>query len=123
MNESILDNVKRMVGVDPSLTVFDLQIITHINSVFSRLYTLGVGPESGFMIEDQGPEWDTFLLGDKRQNMIKSYMYLSVRILFDPPQTGPLMNAMQAQIEKMEWLINVTREGDSWRDPSLPAIP
>lgn len=122
MDHSILNVTKRMVGVDPSLTVYDLNILTHINSVFARLQTLGIGPVDGYMIEDDAPTWDDFLLGDRRLNSVKSYMYLSVRIMFDPPQTQYLVASMQEQIEKMEWLLNVTREEDAWINPNVPAL-
>jgi len=110
-----------MVGVDPSLTVFDLDVMTHINSVFADLHQLGIGPVGGFMIEDNVPTWDNFLGNDPRLSSVKSYMYFRVRLMFDPPQTSYLIESLNAQVEKMEWRLNVTREGDSWTDPSLPA--
>lgn len=122
MAQSILNSVKKMVGVDPSLTVFDLDILTNINSVFSDLEQLGIGPVDGFMIEDDAPTWDDFLGNDNRLNSVKSYMYFRVKLMFDPPQTGYLIDSLNAQVEKMEWRLNVTREGDSWTDPSLPAV-
>lgn len=121
MDQSILNSVKKMCGVDPSLTVFDLDILTHINSVFSDLEQLGVGPIGGFMIEDDAPTWDAFLADDPRISSVKSYVYFRVRLMFDPPQTGYLVESMNKQVEKMEWRLNVTREGDAWIDPSLPA--
>lgn len=121
MEQSILNSVKKMVGVDPSQTVFDLDLLTHINSVFADLEQLGVGPVGGFMIEDDAPTWDAFLGNDPRVSSVKSYMYFRVRLLFDPPQTGYLIESFDKQIQKMEWRLNVTREGDSWTDPSLPA--
>ncbi|ATN93654.1 hypothetical protein SEA_SCAP1_5 [Streptomyces phage Scap1] len=121
MDQSILNSVKKMVGVDASLTVFDLDILTHINAVFSDLEQLGIGPVGGFMIEDDAPTWDAFLGADPRLSSVKSYMYFRVRLMFDPPQTGYLIDSMNKQVEKMEWRLNVTREGDEWIDPSLPA--
>lgn len=121
MDQSILNSVKKMVGVDPSLTVFDLDILTHINSVFADLEQLGIGPVDGFMIEDAVPTWDAFFGDDNRMSSIKSYVYFRVRLMFDPPQTSYLIESFDKQIEKMEWRLNVTREGDSWTDPSLPA--
>lgn len=121
MAQSILDNVKKMVGVDPSLTVFDLDILTHINSVFADLEQLGIGPVGGYMIEDNVPTWDAFLGNDPRLSSVKSYVYFRVRLMFDPPQTSYLIESLNKQVEKMEWRLNVTREGGSWIDPSLPA--
>lgn len=121
MDQSILNSVKKMVGVDPSLTVFDLDILTHINSVFADLEQLGIGPADGFMIEDDVPTWDAFFGDDNRLSSIKSYVYFRVRLMFDPPQTSYLIESFDKQIAKMEWRLNVTREGDAWIDPSLPA--
>lgn len=119
MDQSILNNVKKMVGVDASLTVFDLDILTHINSVFADLEQLGIGPVGGFTIDDAVPTWDAFIAGDARLSSVKSYMYFRVRLMFDPPQTSYLIESMNKQVEKMEWRLNVTREGDSWIDPTL----
>jgi len=119
--QSILDSVKKMCGIDPSQTVFDLDIVTHINSVFSDLEQLGIGPVDGFMIEDNVPTWDAFLGDDPRLSSVKSYVYFRVRLMFDPPQTSYLIESFDKQIEKMEWRLHVTREGDAWTDPSLPA--
>lgn len=121
MAQSILDSVKKMCGIDPSQTVFDLDIVTHINSVFSDLEQLGIGPVDGFMIEDNVPTWDAFLGDDPRLSSVKSYVYFRVRLMFDPPQTSYLIESFDKQIEKMEWRLHVTREGDAWTDPSLPA--
>lgn len=122
MTQSILNSVKKMVGIDPSLTVFDLDILTHINSVFDDLKQLGIGPVDGFMIEDDAPTWDAFLGENETQfSSVKSYMYFRVRLMFDPPQTSYLIDSFNKQIEKMEWRLNVAREENSWIDPSLPA--
>lgn len=120
MDPSILNFTKQMVGIDPSYTVYDGPILAHINTVFARLQTLGIGPVEGFAIFDSTATWDEFLVGDHRLNSVKSYMYMAVRIMFDPPQTQHLVTSMQEQINKMEWLLNVTREEDAWMDPSPP---
>jgi hypothetical protein len=121
VEQSILSSVKKMCGVDPSQTVFDDVLLMHINSVFSDLEQLGVGPVGGFMIEDDVPTWDAFFGNDPRWSSVKSYVYFRVRLMFDPPQTQYLVNSFDEQVKKMEFRLNVTREGDSWTDPSLPA--
>lgn len=120
MNESILTSTKKALGLDENYTAFDPDIIMHINSVLSTLNQLGIGPELGFMIEDKEALWDTFLGGDPRLNNIKTYVYLRVRMLFDPPQTGFHTQAMQEQIKELEWRINVQREDEHWVSP-VPA--
>ena len=123
MIESILDSTKRNLGIDPSYDAFDDQIISHINSVFSTLEQLGVGPVGGFMIEDNEPVWADFLGGDPRYNAVKTYVYLRVRLLFDPPATSFAIASMQEQAREMEWRLNVTREHESWVNPIPVAVP
>ncbi len=110
MTDSILNNTKRVLGLQEDYDAFDADIILHINSVFGTLNQLGIGPEEGFLIEDAEATWSTFLAGDKRLNPVKTYVYLRVRLLFDPPNTAYLVSAMQDQIREMEWRLNVQRE-------------
>lgn len=117
MTDSILDSVKHTLNLSEDYTPFDQGIIMHINSVFSTINQLGVGPEAGFMIEDKDAVWSDFLEGDLRLNNIKTYMYLRVRMLFDPPTIGYLVQAMKEQIEELEWRINAQRESVAWVDP------
>jgi len=118
--DSILTSVKKTLNLDEDYTFFDPEITLHINSVFSTLTQLGVGPATGFEIEDKTATWDDFLEGDLRFNFVKSYMYLRVRILFDPPTTSHLTEAYQKQVDQFEWRINVLRESDDWI-PGTPA--
>lgn len=107
---SILDSTKKVLGLDSEYTAFDQDVMMHINSVFSTLCQLGIGPDDGFMIEDETPTWADYLGGDKNLNSVKSYVYLKVRLLFDPPNTSFAIAAMEKQIEELEWRINVHRE-------------
>lgn len=110
MEQSILKSVKKILQIDESYTVFDLDIITHINSVFSTLHQLGVGPQSGFMIEDATSEWDEFLGASPVLNSVKTYVYLRVRLLFDPPETSYHIDAIKDQVKELEWRINMQYE-------------
>lgn len=110
MDSSILESTKKMLGLAADYDVFDLDIMTHINSVFSTLTQLGVGPETGYYIEDASQTWGDFLNGDPRFNAVKSYVYLRVRLLFDPPTTGYHVEALKEQVKELEWRINVQRE-------------
>lgn len=123
MIESILDSTKHALNLAEDYTPFDQDIILHINSVFSTINQLGVGPDAGFMIEDKNAVWSDFLEGDLRYNNIKTYVYLRVRLLFDPPTIGYLVEAMKEQIKELEWRINVQREGVAWTDPDPAVIP
>lgn len=119
MSDSILTTTKKALGLAADYDAFDPEIVMFINTVFSRLDDLGVGPEGGYAIEDENDLWSTYLNDDPILNRIQSYMYLRVKMLFDPPTTSFLMNAIDAQIDKMEWLINAHWERDNWVDPTI----
>jgi hypothetical protein len=114
---SILDSTKKILGLESDYTAFDLDIITHINSVFSDLQQLGIGPEEGFAIEDASNVWNEFLVGNLLMNSVKTYVYLRVRLLFDPPTTSYLISSLKEQLQALEWRLNVQREGVLWTDP------
>lgn len=116
MADSILTSIKKIVGIAELDTSFDADIIMHANTVFSVLHQLGIGPTDGFMIEDATPTWDAFLVDDKRLNMVKTYIYLRVRLLFDPPQTSFVIESIDKQIQELEVRMSIVREGDSWVD-------
>lgn len=109
-NESILISVKKMLGITESVTVFDMDIITHINSVFATLCQLGVGPDSGFAITDDSAVWADFVPDDHRLEFIRSYMYLKVRMLFDPPLTSSVAESMNRMASECEWRLQVAAE-------------
>lgn len=123
MTDSILDSTKKILGLDPEYTAFDLDIITHINAVFSDLQQLGVGPEEGFAIEDASSNWNEFLVGNLMLNSVKTYIYLRVRLLFDPPITSYLISSLKEQLQALEWRLNVQREGVLWTDPDPDPEP
>jgi len=120
VSESILTSVKKVLGLDDDYTAFDPDIIMFINSAFSTLNQLGLGPDTGFSITDKDTTWDAFIGTDDRLNSVKIYVYLKVRSMFDPPQTQYLVEAMKQQIQELEWRLNVVREGDTWVPPVAP---
>lgn len=117
MQSSILTSTKKVLGIEESYTAFDEDILMHINSVFSTLNQLGIGPVAGFTIEDANATWDSFLVSDPRLNSVKTYVYLRVRLLFDPPGTSYLIESLNRQAKELEWRMNVTREGEEYQDP------
>lgn len=119
MEASILTSTKKILGVGGADTSFDLDIITHINTAFSTLTQLGVGPVDGFMIEDADAEWEDFIGEDNRYQSVKSYVFLKVRQLFDPPTTSYLITAVEQQIKELEWRLNTNREETDWVDPII----
>ena len=122
MADSILQSTKKILGIEPEYTVFDVDVITHINSAFSTLNQLGIGPIDGFMILDDQATWDSYLQFDSRLNSVKTYVYLRVRLLFDPPQTSYLITSLDEQRKELEWRLNVVREGDEYPLPPVEEI-
>lgn len=122
MSTSILTSTKKILGIDVNYTAFDLDIMTHINSVFSTLNQLGIGPTNGYWIEDATDTWDAFYGNDPRLNSIKTYVYLKVRMLFDPPTTSYLITALNEQAKELEWRLNVRREESEYSSPTTETI-
>jgi len=110
METSILKSVKKILGIADDYTAFDFDIITHINTAFSTLTQLGIGPAEGFMIEDEYSDWSEFIGDDNQYNSIKTYVYLRVRQIFDPPTTSYMVSAFNDQIKELEWRLGVHRD-------------
>jgi len=119
MSDSILENIKKLLNVPSDVDSFDTDIVLYINAAFSTLNQLGVGPRQGFSIQDEAATWDSFLEEDPRLNGVKSYVYLRTRLLFDPPGTSFLVEAIQKQISELEWRLNLQAEEELWTEPIL----
>lgn len=106
--ESILDSIKKLLGIDKTYTQFDTDIIMHINTVFMNLTQLGVGPVEGFFIEDNSAVWSDFVDIDEdvQLNAVKTYVYLKVKLLFDPPLSSSVVQSMNNMISELEWRLN-----------------
>lgn len=104
--ESILSSVKKMLGLLDEYEYFDTDIIMHINSVFSVLRQLGVGPKEGFAIRDANDLWSDFLPEGLKLEMVKTYVYQKVRLIFDPPASSAAVTAIEKSISEFEWRIN-----------------
>lgn len=110
MNESILTSVKKMLGIAEEYTQFDSDLVIHINSVFTILQQLGVGPVKGFSIVDKFSTWTDFLSDNSKLEAVKSYMYLKVRLLFDPPSSSYVVTSYEKLANELEWRLNVESE-------------
>ena len=106
--DSILTSIKKLLGIAEGYEHFDADLIMHINSVLTILTQIGVGPSEGFYITDKSNTWNEFIPEEYNLELIKSYVYLKVRLLFDPPQSSSVMDATNRMIEELEWRINVT---------------
>ena len=105
--DSILTSIKKLLGIDASYTQFDQDLIMHINSALMILNQLGVGPEAGFYITSATERWTDYVTDLTQIQCVKTYVYLKVRTWFDPPTTGIVSDAINRQINELEWRLNV----------------
>ena len=110
--ESILTSIKKLLGVEEDYTHFDAEITIHINSVLMILTQLGVGPSEGFVIEDKTATWTDFLpeADLAKLSAVKSFVYLKVRLLFDPPSSTAVIESTNKLISELEWRLNISAE-------------
>lgn len=111
--ESILTSVKKLLGITEDCTDFDSDIILHINTVFTILTQMGVGPEEGFSIEDKSKKWDEFVSNKLYFESVKTYVFLKVKLLFDPPLSTAVMESINRMISELEWRLNSAAETKS----------
>lgn len=108
--ESILTSIKKLLGITEEYTHFDEDLVMHINSVFMVLTQLGVGPSEGFVIEDDSAYWSDFIEDPVKLQAVKSYVYLKVKLLFDPPLSSAVIESTNRMISELEWRLNVEAE-------------
>ena len=106
--DSILTSIKKLLGITEEYENFDQDIITHINSAFMILNQLGVGPKSGFSISDKSSTWDEFIPESSNLEAVKTYVHLKVKLMFDPPLSSTVIEAIKSQINELEWRLNVS---------------
>lgn len=107
MESSILNTIKKMLDVDPSYTAFDNDILVHINSALMILTQMGVGSQSDFSITSERDKWDDFLEDKTNLDAVKTYIYLKVKLVFDPPTSSSVLQAYERVISELEWRLNV----------------
>ena len=107
MQDSILMTIRKLVCGDPYADHFDTDLLVHINACFSILNQLGVGPESGFVVTDETQSWSSYVADNRTLNMVKTYVTLKVKKIFDPPLTSSVLEAMDKEISQLEWRLNV----------------
>ena len=108
--ESILTSIKKLVGIAEDYTVFDTDFIIYINSAFATLNQLGIGPVEGFSIVDASSEWSDYGVATPMLDHVKSYVYLKVKIIFDPPTSPTVLDAYNRMIQETEWRLKVASE-------------
>lgn len=123
---SILDSTKKILNIDPSDPSFDQDIVTQINTAFSHLQQLGIGPAAGFVIEDNTLTWEDFLPEVDTDtylptlSAVKTNVYLRVRLVFDPPAVSYVLTATQQQLQESDSRLSMLREATDWVDPNPP---
>ena len=108
--ESILTSVKKLLGIAEEYTQFDTDIIIHINTIFMALQQMGIGPNDGFSITDENDLWTDFMEDSILLNSVKTYMYLRVKLLFDPPLTSSTVDSFNKLISELEFRMNSKAE-------------
>jgi len=122
MEHSILTSTKQILGLPEEDTSFDQSVLTFINSCFTDLLDLGIGPVDGYRIVDADNTWPDFIDNTPEMDRVKTYVYLKVRLLFDPPSTSFHIAAMEKQIQEATWRLSMARENLSWADPDPPML-
>lgn len=112
MEGSILADIRRSVGAEEWDDAFDVELIDHTNSVFMILTQMGLGPAEGYVIEDEDNQWSEFISDPVKYRLVKAYMGLKVRLLFDPPLSSAVMQSMNNQIAEYEWRLTAAAELD-----------
>ena len=110
MSDSILVTIKKMLGLEDAYTPFDTDVMIFINAALMNLTQLGVGPKEGFTISDYDTKWSDFLTNEVKLGAVKTYVYLKVKMAFDPPTKSFVMDAMKQQAEEIGWRLNVQAE-------------
>lgn len=116
LEEKILSSIKKLLGLNDGVTVFDTDIVIHINTVFANLTQMGVGPQNyegkniGFKISTGNEVWGDFTSNDILIENVKTYVYIKVKMVFDPPTSSALIDAYNAQAKELEWRL-YTQEG------------
>ena len=109
-DKSILNTIKKLLGIASDYKNFDTDIIININTVFMTLHQLGVGPKEGFHIESDKEVWDDYISDENNLDAVRTYVYLKVKLLFDPPLSSTVMESFRQQIQEYEWRLNVQTE-------------
>lgn len=110
--ESILESIKKLLGIPKDYTAFDVDVVVHINTAFAVLNQLGLGPDFGFSIEGYEEVWDDYIVSHN-MSMVKTFIYLKVRLAFDPPSSTALIESMQRTLDELTWRLEIEGQNGS----------
>lgn len=123
MDGSILLDTKKVLGLESTYTAFDPDVLIHINGALSTLNQIGIGPEGGLYISDSTAIWSDLSVEQQVIALAKPYVYLRVRLAFDPPATSFVLKAMEEQLRELEWRLSSYREAAQWTPPPSDKVP
>ena len=113
LEPNILKTISKNLGIQVEEDYFDPEVVVFINRALQRLCELGVGPKTPFRIVDGTETWSDFMSTDSSKfEGVKTFIYLYTRLLFDPPSSGFVTNSIEAEINKLEWLLMVDAENE-----------
>lgn len=112
-SSSILNSIKKLLGGAPLDDGFDQDIRDNINAEFLTLHQLGVGPENGFSIDGPETTWADYTTDPLLQDAVRQFVYLRVRMIFDPPASSVVAESINDRIEELKFRLNVQAEGDA----------
>lgn len=118
--DSILNSVKKVLGIHEEYKAFDTDVIMHINTAFFLLNQLGVGPKEGYRIEDESANWVDYTGSSLNLEAVRSYIFVRVRLLFDRPETSYGIQALERQAKEFEWRLSVQADRDSYESTVTP---
>ncbi len=110
IEDSILETIKKQLGIDPAFKNFDPDIILAINSALNTLTQIGVGPDYGFVINGPDDTWSSYLNDNILLEQVKAYIFLKVKLMFDPPTSSVVMECYKNMINDLEWRLNVQED-------------
>lgn len=112
-SDSILNTIKKMLGVDADYTAYDVDIIVNINSSLATLSQLGAGPSGGFQIDSKDDEWSDYFTDIIERSSSITFVYLKAKIVFDPPASSTVLEAYQRSIDELSWRIRENASNNS----------
>lgn len=117
MEESILGSIKKLLGIHEDDTTFDMDVMIHINSAILALTENGIGPQNGFAIKGSTEKWSDFLGSSSLLEASKTFIYLTVKLVFDPPTSSFVIDAYQKQLNEIIWRLNIIEDDNPFDDP------
>lgn len=108
--DSVLTSIKKLLGITEEYDQFDQDLIIHINAVLMVLTQIGIGPSNGMIIKDSSTTWNDILSDTSNIEAVKTYVYLKVKMIFDPPSSSSVADAMNRSINEYEWRLNINAD-------------